>query len=63
MARASRKMAAPILISFSCRQVSDQAANRAMGGKGRDAVVSGFGTFRKELRKGLDRFRTVMALV
>ena len=56
-------MMAPIFISFSCRQVSDQAANRAMGGKGRDAVVSGFGTFRKELRKGLDRFRTVMALV
>lgn len=46
IARASRKMAAPILISFRSRQVSDQSANCAMGGKQRDAVVSGFGTFR-----------------
>ena len=32
--------------------------DRAMGGKGRNVAVSGFGTFRNEFRKGLDRFRT-----
>ena len=53
---------APILISFNCRPVSDQSANRAIGGKQRDATVSGFGTFRNEFRKGLDRLRTLMAL-
>lgn len=33
------------------------------GGKQRAAIIPGFGTFRSEFRKGLDRFKTVMARV
>lgn len=38
IAQASRKMAAPILISFRSRPSSDQSASLAMGSKGRDAA-------------------------
>ena len=54
---------APILINFNCRLVSDQSANRAIGGKQRDAIVSGFGSFRNDFRKSLDHLRTLMAPV
>ena len=63
MARAWRTTRAPILISLSWRLVSDQSANRAIDSKQSDAVASRFGTFRNGFRKGLDRFRTLMALV
>jgi hypothetical protein len=43
--------------------LSEPSVCRADGGKQRDAVDVGFGTFRTEFRKGLDRFRTSMTLV
>ena len=48
------------LVQYGC---TDPSVNRAMYSQLNATVIIGFGSFRNEFRKGLDRFRTWVAHV